>query len=73
MLILFKNIFIFGCTGSSLLSGLCSGCSEQGPLSSCGERTSRCSGFSCYRAQAVGAWASVVAACELGSCGPWAF
>ena len=30
MLILFKNIFIFGCTGSSLLSGLCSGCSERG-------------------------------------------
>ena len=34
--IIFKKfLFIFGCTGSSLLRGLFSSCSEQGLLSSC--------------------------------------
>ena len=37
--------------------------------SSCGARASHCSGFSCCRAQALGAWASVVVACRLSSCG----
>ena len=46
LFILFKNIFAFCCAGSSLLSGLCSSCSEQGPLSSCGVQTSHFSGFS---------------------------
>ena len=31
-------------------------------FSSCGERASHCGGFSCCRAQALGAWASVVVA-----------
>ena len=38
-------VFIFGCSGSSLLCGL---------FSSCGVRASRCSAFSCCRAQALG-------------------
>ena len=40
-----------------------------GGYSSCGVRASHCSGFSCCRAQALGARASVVAARGLGSCG----
>ena len=36
---------------------------------SCVEQASHCSGFSCCRAQALGAWASLVVACGLSSCG----
>ena len=36
---------------------------------SCSVRTSHCGGFSCCRAQALGTWASVVAAHGLRSCG----
>ena len=39
--------------------------------SSCGARASHCGGFSCCRAQALGAWASAVAALKLRSCGVW--
>ena len=35
----------------------------------CGVWASHCSGFSCCGAQALGAWASVVAAHRLSSCG----
>ena len=35
-------------------------------------RASHCDGFSCCEAQALGAWASVVVACRLSSCGSWA-
>ena len=35
-------------------------------------QASHCSGFSCCGAQALGAWASVVAACRLSSCSAWA-
>ena len=41
-------------------------------FSSCGARASHCSGFSCYRARALGTWASVVVAHRLSSCGSWA-
>ena len=68
-IVLFMYSFIFGCTGSLLLCGLFSRCSEQGLVSSRGVRASRCSGFSCCRAQALGAWASVTAASGLSSCG----
>ena len=37
----------------------------------CGVRASHCGGFSCCGAQALGPWASVVAAHGLGSCGSW--
>ena len=35
----------------------------------CGARASHCGGFSCCRARALGAQASVVVACGLSSCG----
>ena len=38
----------------------------------CGVWASHCGGFSCCRAWALGAWASVVAARGLSSCGSWA-
>ena len=39
---------------------------------SCGAQASRCGGFSCHRAQALGAQASVVVTHGLSSCGSWA-
>ena len=38
----------------------------------CGAWASHCDGFSCCRAQALGAWAPVVVAHGLSSCGSWA-
>ena len=38
----------------------------------CGARASHCGGFSCCRAQALGARASVVVAHGLSRCGSWA-
>ena len=35
----------------------------------CSAWASHCSGFCCCRARALGAWASVVAACGISSCG----
>ena len=60
--------------------GLCccarafSSCGEPGLLfiAVC-ELLSHCGGFSCCRAQALGAWASVVVARRLSSCGAWAY
>ena len=57
---LHSSLFIFVCAGSSLLWGL---------LSSCGSQASHHCGFSCCRRQALGAWASGVAAQGLISCG----
>ena len=58
----------FGCIGSSLL-GLFSSCGERGLLlvAVCGLLI--CGGFSCCGARALGAWASVVVARGLSSCG----
>ena len=50
----FYYLFIFGCSGSSLLRGLFSSFGERGLLSSCGAWASHCSGFSCCRAWALG-------------------
>ena len=52
-------VFIFGCTGASLL---CASClvAESRSYSSCREWASRFGGFSCFRAQVLGA-RSVVA------------
>ena len=52
--------FFFGCVGSSLL--------RVGFLQLWQVGASHCSGFSCCRAQALGAWASVAAAHGLSSC-----
>ena len=62
-------LFIFGCAGSSLLCGLFSSGGRQGLLSSHSAQVSLCSGLSCWRAQAVGTWASVVAGYGLSICG----
>ena len=63
-------LFIFSCSGSSLLRGLCSSCSEQRLLSSCNARASHSCGFSCCRARALGMRASAAAAEQrLTSCG----
>ena len=51
--IFFKQLFIFACTRSSLLSGLFYSWGEQGLLSSCGAQASHCGGFSCGRAWAL--------------------
>ena len=59
--------FFFGCTGSSLLCGLSSGC-EQRLLCSV---WAYCNGFSCCRARALGTQASGLAH-GLGSWGTWA-
>ncbi|XP_055446962.1 cell cycle regulator of non-homologous end joining isoform X1 [Bubalus kerabau] len=67
----------FGRAGSSLLLG------DRGLLSGCGERVSRCGGFSCCGARASHGlpWASVVGRAraqelwflgpEIVTCGPW--
>ena len=59
-------------------------CVVSGATLHCSARVSHWSGFSCCRAQALGTWASAVAACRLGSwglqalehelssCGAWA-
>ena len=41
----------------------------KGGYSHCGARASHCGGFSCCRAWALGAWASVIVARGLSSCG----
>ena len=46
-----------------------SSCSEWGATLRCGAQASHCSGFSCCGAWALDAWASVVVACRLSSCG----
>ena len=62
---------IFGWAGSWLLhAGFFSSCGDQGLPSSCRAWASHCGGFSCGRAQALGAWTSGVAAQAL-ICGSW--
>ena len=65
----FIYLFIFGCVGSSLL---CTGflwLRREGITLCCRARASHCGGFSCCRARALGARASVVVARGLSSCG----
>ena len=62
-------LFIFGCIGSSLLRAGFLQLQRVGATLRCGSWASRCSGFSCCRAQALGTWASVVVAHGLSSCG----
>ena len=52
--IFFIYFIYFGLSGSSLLQGLFSGCRDQGLLSTSGAQASRCCGFSCCKAQALG-------------------
>ena len=50
-----------------MLRGLFSPWGERAPLSSCGAWASPCGGFSCFGAQALGQWASTVAAHKLST------
>ena len=68
----FIYLLIYGCAGSSLLHGLFPSCEEQGLPSSCGARAFHCSGFSLCGDRLSDRMTSVVAACELSSCGTWA-
>ena len=63
------NLFIFVCVESSLLRTGFLQLRRAGATLHCGAWASHCGGFSCCRAQALGARASVVAACGLSSCG----
>ena len=61
----FIYLFIFGCTGFSLLQRLFSSCRERGLLFSCYMRASHCSGFSFCRVWALGHMG-------FSSCSSWA-
>ena len=50
-----------------------SSCLKLGLLFSLDVQASHCSGFSCCGAQTLGAWAPVVVACGLSSCGSWIY
>ena len=67
--ILLINLFIFGCTGSSLLHVGFLYLRRVGATLRCGAQASHCGGFSCCGARALGARASVVVARGLSSCG----
>ena len=61
-------LFIYGCTGSSLL---CTGflwLQQAGATLCCIAQVAHCGGFCCCRAQALGNRASVIAARRLSSC-----
>ena len=67
--IYFFFFLIFGCIGSSLLRAGFLYLRRVGATLRCGARASHCGGFSSCGAQALGAWASVVVARGLSSCG----
>ena len=66
---LFFFFLIFGCIGSSLLHAGFLQLWRAGATLRCSARASHCGGFSCCGARALGAWASVVVARGLRSCG----
>ena len=66
----FGTIFIyFCCIGSMLLLMGFLYLQRAGAALHCSAWASHCSGVSCCGAQALGTWASVIAACWLSSCG----
>ena len=68
----FFIFFIFGCVGSSLLSVGFLQLRRAGATLHCSVQASHCGGFSCCRAWALGARASVAVARSFSSCGSWA-
>ena len=54
-----EEFFFFFSAGSSSLLGFFSSFGEQGLLSICRTGASHCGGFSCCRAQVLGAWVAV--------------
>ena len=67
--LVFFLFFVFGCVGSSLLRAGFLQLLRAWATLHCSARASHCSGFSRCGARALGTRASVVAACELSSCG----
>ena len=68
-ILFFKKFYLFfGYVGSSLLYVGFLQLWRVGATLRCSARASHCGGFSCCGAWALGAWASVVAACGLSSC-----
>ena len=68
------NLFIYlflAVLGLRCCARAFSSCGKRATLR-CGARASHCRGFSCCRARALGAQASVVVARGLSSCGLWA-
>ena len=65
------HYFFFGCCGSSLLCAGFLQLRRAGATLCCGARASHCGGFSCCRAWALGAWASVVAVCGMHVGSSW--
>ena len=65
----FFSFLIFGCVGSSLLHVGFLWLWQAGAALCCSQRASHWGGFSCCGARALGAWASVVAARRLSTCG----
>ena len=65
----FIYLFIFGCVGSLLLYMGFLQLWREGATLHCSAQVSHCGGFSCCRAQALGARASVVVAHRLQSAG----
>ena len=72
ILIRYLSFDFFSCAGSSLLLKL-SVVAKSGAALHCGAWSSRCSGFSCWEAQALGVSDAVVAARGPSSCDPWAY
>ena len=66
---LFICLFVFGCVGSSLLCVGFLQLRRAGATLCGGAWASHCGGFSRCRARALGAWASIVVARGLSSCG----
>ena len=62
-------VCLFGCTGSLFLCAGFLWLWQAGATLGCGAWASRFGGFSCCGVQALGTWASVVAACRLQSTG----
>ena len=65
---MYTLLYVFGCAGSLLVQWVFSSCGEWGLLSTCSAQSSHCGGFSCFGAQALGAWASVIVGHGLSSC-----
>ena len=63
------NLFIYGCIGSSFLRVGFLQLRRAGATLCCGAWASHCGGFSCCRAQALGARASATVARGLSNCG----
>ena len=66
---LFIYVCIFGYIGSPLMRVVFLQLGRAGATLRCGARASHCGGFSCCRARALGAQASVVMTRGLSSCG----